>query len=129
LLPGSDFTTNQILGLILDFCCRPHDFFFFEKRYLPRPIPFVRVLPSVSPEQGDRKSGGAGPYIASDRGGKSKVLIPGAAPKKNGIRRDAGSKGTAFFGKSGRYLPFCRHFLPFFPGRNGTVLFSGWLKH
>ena len=28
------------------------------------------------------------------------------------------------------YTPlFCRHFLPFFPGRNGTVLFSGWLKH
>ena len=34
-----------------------------------------------------------------------------------------------WIGKSGRYLPFCRHFLPFFPGRNGTVLFSGWLKH
>jgi hypothetical protein len=96
LLPGSDFTTNQILGLILDFCCRPHDFFFFEKRYLPRPIPFVRVLPSVSPEQGDRKSGGAGPYIASDRGGKSKVLIPGAAPKKTVSEGTLAQKGLPF---------------------------------
>ena len=56
----------------------------------------MRVFSSVSPEPGDRKSGGAGLYIAADRGGKSKVLIPGAVSGKTVSEGTLAQKGLPF---------------------------------